>query len=559
MKRRRTPAGLEVLILSGATGRPVAGATVDLYAYNWRKGHAKIETKETDADGRAWFAPRDRGGSFFLLAKKGRDVVIDADGFYLGKNGEPGETRAALVYTDRSIYRPGQKLYWKVLAYKGRTDLGRISPESGRQAGVWLEDINGQRVAEATVTTNAFGTASGEFVIPAAGRPLGGWRLRTSPDGYAAVRVEEYKRPTFEVTVKDPEKPLRLNKPAALKGEARYYFGLPVTGGEAVWQVKREPVYPRWWWWGWREPGGTRSQTVAGGRAKIDADGAFAVEFTPRADERKDAASSGLSYRYTLTADVTDEGGETRSASRSFRLGFVSVEARAASDAEFLSADAKGKFTVVRTDLNGTPKAGKGSWRVVKLVQPEKALLPADQPLPDQRRFGRSSLPADARRPVAGALGDRWTRRPSSACGRKARRRPRARPNTTTRASPRSPSRRSAPGPIACSTKRRTISARRPRTASTSSSPARPSPPSSCRSCSKRKRRPSRSAARPVSSSTAAGAANPCSSRRSRAAPSGSVAGSRPARTAASSRSRSPRTCAAASGSGSPRSATISS
>ena len=219
-------------------------------------------------------------------------------------------------------------------------------------------------------------------MIPAAGRPLGGWRLRTSPAGYAAVRVEEYKRPTFEVTVKDPEKPLRLNKPAALKGEARYYFGLPVTGGEAVWQVKREPVYPRWWWWGWREPGGTRSQTVAGGRAKIDADGAFAVEFTPRADERKDAASSGLSYRYTLTADVTDEGGETRSASRSFRLGFVSVEARAASDAEFLSADAIGKFTVVRTDLNGTPKAGKGSWRVVKLVQPEKALLPADQPLP---------------------------------------------------------------------------------------------------------------------------------------------------------------------------------
>jgi uncharacterized protein YfaS (alpha-2-macroglobulin family) len=113
-------------------------------------------------------------------------------------------------------------------------------------------------VAQASVSTNAFGTASGEFTIPATGRPLGGWRLRASPTG-RPVR-QEYKRPTFEVTIKDPEKPLRLNRPAALKGEARYYFGLPVTGGEAVWQVKREPVYPRWWWW---DTGGGRSQTVA--------------------------------------------------------------------------------------------------------------------------------------------------------------------------------------------------------------------------------------------------------------------------------------------------------
>ena len=199
------------------------------------------------------------------------------------------------------------------------------SPEAGTSVSVWLEDINGQRVAQATAATNAFGTASGEFVVPAAGRPLGRWSIGTSPQGAAAVRVEEYKRPTFEVAIKDPEKPLRLNRPAALKGEARYYFGLPVTGGEAVWQIKREPVYPRWWWW---DTGGGRSQTVAGGRARIDADGAFAVAFTPRADEKKDGAASGVTYRYSLSVDVTDEGGETRSAERSFRLGFVSVEAR---------------------------------------------------------------------------------------------------------------------------------------------------------------------------------------------------------------------------------------
>ncbi len=398
--------GVDALTLSGATGRPVAGATVDLYAFNWRRGHTRVESRTTDAEGRVHFGAVGRsGGSYFLIAKKGRDVVIDTDSFYIGGDREPSEGSASLVYTDRSVYRPGQKLYWKVLAYKGRRDLGRKSPEANRPVSVRLEDINREPAAEAVVTTNAFGTASGEFVIPP-GRPLGEWTLAVSPEGEASVRVEEYKRPTFEVTVKDPEKPLRLNKPAALGGEARYYFGLPVASGEAVWQVEREPVYPRWWWW-WGDGGGgrgSRGQKIASGRSPIGADGSFAVAFTPLADEREGGAASGLSYRYTLSVDVTDEGGETRSATRTFRLGFVNVEARTTAEAEFLTAGAPARFTVRRTDLDGTPKAGRGSWRIVRLVQPEETLTPADQPLPAAPRSGSPDFP-----PTAGdLLRPRW-------------------------------------------------------------------------------------------------------------------------------------------------------
>ncbi|MCX6569664.1 MAG: MG2 domain-containing protein, partial [Candidatus Aminicenantes bacterium] len=368
--------GKEVLVLSGTSGRPLPEVTVDLYAFDWRKGHARVESKTTDAQGRVWFAPRE--GSYFLFAKKGRDVAFNTDYLHFFGGSEPRDSRAALIYTDRSIYRPGQKIFWKILAYKGRADLGKLVPDAGTDVTVWLEDNNDQRVASMTASTNTFGTASGEFTVPATGRPLGRWWLRSAQGGYAVMRVEEYKRPTFEVTVKDPEKPLRLNRSAVLKGEARYYFGLPVAAGEAVWQVKREPVYPRWWWW---ETGDVRSQPVAGGRAKIDADGGFDVAFTPRADEREAGAELGLSYRYTLSVDVTDEGGETRSASRSFRLGFVSVEARLEAESEFVRAGARGVFTVTRADLNGTPKAGKGAWRVVRLVQPKATLLPADQPV----------------------------------------------------------------------------------------------------------------------------------------------------------------------------------
>ncbi len=382
LRRASGEGGTDAVVLAGGTGRPVAGAAVDLYAFDWQKGHSRVEAKVTDAEGRVHFAPRaERQGPFFLLATKGRDLAIDPDYLYLYAGSRPAETSAALIYTDRSIYRPGQKLYWKVLGYRGRRDLGKLRPAANAGASIWLEDINGQRVAEATCALNGFGTASGEFIIPAAGRPLGAWRLRTSPDGVAQVRVEEYKRPTFEVAVKDPDRPLRLNRPATLKGEARYYFGLPVASGAAVWQVKRERIYPRWWWW--EAPDSGSAQVVAGGKVPLREDGTVEVTFTPRVDERGGGPGSGLTYRYTLSVDVTDEGGETRTASRSFRLGFVSVEAAIAAANGFGRTDARSAFTITRADLNGTPKPGKGSWRVVRLLQPETTLLPADQPLPE--------------------------------------------------------------------------------------------------------------------------------------------------------------------------------
>ncbi len=400
---RRTD-GLSALVLSGAEGRPLEGARVELFAFDWQQGHRRGETLTTDRDGRALFPPRSDSRSYFLLARHGRDVAFDPDSLSFYARPVPAETSSTLIFTDRSVYRPGQKVFWKILVYRRRADLGPTKQAAGVPASVWLEDVNGQRAAEAQCVTNAFGTASGEFAIPAAGRPLGAWRLRTSHEGYASIRVEEYKRPTFEVKVMDPESPLRLNRPAVLKGEARYYFGLPVTAGTAVWQVRREPVYPRWWWWD-REPAGGRAQIVAGGRASLGEDGRFEAAFTPKADERLAKPGSGLTYRYVLAADVTDEGGETRSATRSFRLGFVSVEARIEADLGFFGPGSKSGFKVVLADLDGAPKKGRGTWRVVRLVGPEAALAPADQPLPEQpgeadkKRF---ETPGDRMRP-------RWT------------------------------------------------------------------------------------------------------------------------------------------------------
>ena len=183
-----------------------------------------------------------------------------------------------------------------------------------------------------------------------------------------------------------PEAALRLNRPATLLGEARYYFGLPLSSGSVRWKVSREPVYPTWWgWFGWAPPSGGASQTVAAGQATVAADGTFRFTFTPAGDERGSPGTGGapaeLTYRYRAEAEVLDEGGETRSATRSFRLGLTAIEAQPQSEVGFFRAGQPAELTALRTDLAGAPRAGEASFRIVALAPPPQTLMPADEPV----------------------------------------------------------------------------------------------------------------------------------------------------------------------------------
>ena len=393
-------------VLSGATGKPVEGAEVALWRFDWREGHRRAEVKASDADGAVSFASRESGTTFHLLARKGPHVTFDGQqlGFY--RQGVPGRRTASLVYTDRSIYRPGQKLFWKVLAYDGTMEDAKFRSAARTPVTVTLLDPNGERVETVTATTNDFGTAAGEIVVPT-GRLLGGWRLESSLSGSASVRVEEYKRPTFEVAFKEPKEPMRLNRKAVLTGEAKYYFGLPVATGDVRWRVTRETVYP-WWWsfWGWGSP--AKAQTIASGATKLGADGTFTVSFTPEADETAEKRSE-VSWRYAVNADVVDEGGETRSANRSVRLGFVSVEASLGFASAFQREGEPASATITRSSLDGAPRAGKGQWRLVALVPPPTTPLPADLPRRGGSQEGDGGAPEGGSYKTPGdALRPRW-------------------------------------------------------------------------------------------------------------------------------------------------------
>ncbi len=383
--QRSTGDAIEVTATSGRTGAPVAGTSVELWQLDWQKGHRTLATRTADADGAVRFdltgpaavvSTREwQSHQLALLARHGEDVSLAAQVPWAIVSA-PATIHSSLVYTDRSVYRPQQKLLWKVVAYEGGGEASRFHTSPRTSVTVQLVDANGDVVETKPVATNDYGSAAGEFTIPA-GRLLGRWRVRSSLSGEALVRVEEYKRPTFEVTLLDPEQEIRLNRPATLRGDVRYYFGLPVTTGKVTWRVTRQAVQP-WWWWLWGGAFDAATRVVAAGDASLGADGRFTLSFTPEADAR---ASRELTWTYAVDADVTDEGGETRSATRRFRLGFVSVEARVTDVPGFVLENRAASLSILRTDL--------------------ETLLPAQQPLPAQRTETRPGprTPGDDLRP----------------------------------------------------------------------------------------------------------------------------------------------------------------
>ncbi|HEX4923278.1 MAG TPA: alpha-2-macroglobulin family protein, partial [Bdellovibrionales bacterium] len=403
--RSRGGGAYDVHVRDGATGRPVQGAKVTLYRVDWNKPPQEARSEQTGSDGYAKLALKGQGAGgygYFLIATHNNQAAVDLS--HLGFNVYEREPRVqgTLIFTDRSVYRPGHKIQWKVAAYKGSAPDAKYEVAAGQEVIVQLYDPNYQAVVTKTLKTNGYGTASGEFAVPA-GRPLGQWHLRAhfkGPNSHRSlgntfITVEEYKRPTFEVELPAPEASLRLNRAAKLKGEAKYYFGSPVSSGMVRYKVTRTPVFPWWWHYGWfggRAPEGP--QMVGSGESRLREDGTFDIEFKPEADERE--KSKELTYNFTIEADVTDEGGETRSASRVIRLGFTAVEAQFEWASEYARVKAPLSVKATRMNLNGKPLKGTASYKISRVNQPPEAPLPAE--LPRDASKSRYQTPGDSKR-----------------------------------------------------------------------------------------------------------------------------------------------------------------
>ena len=240
---------LHVRALSGLLGENLSHVSVSLYKYSWDQAPSLVKTDETNANGEIQFnSPStlfSRQSSYFLVAryKKGttESVLLESEGVHFYEPQTSKKSSGALIFLDRPIYRPEQKLQWKINAFDGSQSQGDFkSAKSGTTLKVVVRDPNYEVVSRQEVKVNKFGSASGEFILPK-NRPLGEWQILVEDKygAYSVFKVEEYKRPTFEAELTQPPTELKLNQKIKIQGKAKYYFGSALSKGRVVWRVSR--------------------------------------------------------------------------------------------------------------------------------------------------------------------------------------------------------------------------------------------------------------------------------------------------------------------------------
>jgi uncharacterized protein YfaS (alpha-2-macroglobulin family) len=363
---------LEVTVYQGESGHLSHNSTVELWQDKRAQAMQKIATVVTDHHGRAKL-PVKTDGNYMLLIKHDTDIA-SLENIYHYQPYEQHQQKSALLFTDRSIYRPEQTLQWKVVAYQGHSNTGKFRTLANTTGWVELLDSNNKTITKTQITTNAYGSASGKFTIKK-GRMLGQWQIKTSWGSYNSIRIEDYKRPTFSAKIDDSKTALRLNQPAKITGTARYYFGQKVTDGKVNWSVTREPIFD-WHRYRYRPRPHASIETIASGTSSLDSKGQFNLVFLPQGDQRLKHAN----YTFKVSADITDSGGETRTATRRYRLGTVAIKTTLEANTAFALEGESYALNLSRTDLDDTPRSGSATWRLTRLQQPNAPRLPAELP-----------------------------------------------------------------------------------------------------------------------------------------------------------------------------------
>src|SRR5262249_53474097 len=143
---------------------------------------------------------------------------------------EYNQTRVYTI-TDRPVYRPDQKVQFKFWLRHSQYDMGDVSQHANQKFQVLIHNPKGEKVFDKTITSDAYAGVAGDFTIPK-DATLGVYSLQINGHGGSTFRVEEYKKPEFEVTVEAPKEPVRLGEKITATIQAKYYFGAPVTKGK---------------------------------------------------------------------------------------------------------------------------------------------------------------------------------------------------------------------------------------------------------------------------------------------------------------------------------------
>ena len=347
---------LELVVVDAVSGQPVSEAEVTIYTEKGG-GYSPQQTYQADNQGTLKLDFLN-SNKYWYNAHTAADNAMPI--LNLWKNDyyykESKRKEVLQLFTDRSIYRPGQTVYVSGLAYEMEKDSTRVLTD--KKYTVSLYDANNNETGKVEVRTNGFGSFSGQFVLPSP--CLTGYFSLRAADTSVSFKVEEYKRPTFDVTFEPVKVEYQVGDSIEVVGMAKTFAGAPVQNARVHYNISRSYA------WVWRFMG--RGSARWEGEAMTDADGKFSVpvHFEIDSDRRE---SPLWYYTYNIQADVTDGAGETQQANLSLPLGSTSMVLNMDNLPDNLVKEKKLEIKLTAMNLSGEPVDTPVTYQVVEMEE----------------------------------------------------------------------------------------------------------------------------------------------------------------------------------------------
>ena len=367
------------VVVNATDGQPVPGAKIVLYDRNYddktgkfkRVIHARMTT---DDQGEAYFKNVDGKVLIYTSADKfapAKDIYLSRARYYEKKDDEVKYQ----LFTDRAIYRPGQKVHATAVSYIVKKGLDASVPGKSKELKFILRDANWKQMAEQKATTDEYGTASVDFELPKEGQ-TGQYSISVNGTATEYIRVEEYKRPTFEITFPKVNEKYTWGDTVVVKASAKTYAGVPVQGAKVEYQVTRRNQL---WWWG----AGSAGQLVKTDSCVTREDGTFDVEIPLEASlsgkdeaDMSDFMRIARFFNFEVSAIVTDISGESHEGVMSLPLGTKST-ILTVNLPKRIEADSLKTVTFAYRNASGMPIASNlkyridgGEWKVAEANAP---------------------------------------------------------------------------------------------------------------------------------------------------------------------------------------------
>lgn len=358
-------------LVNRQTGKAMAGNSLRIIEY--ARGDLFTSSAAVTSQSASFSLPKTKESAYY------RYILVhqpDSDDFnlmqlYGNRNyGEEPvrERRQAQVFLDRAIYRPGQTVYFKAIVTGLAGQTKKESLRVGDKVTVRLHDANGEELSAEQLVTNDFGSVHGSFTLPQ-GKLNGQFhiavRTESGATGQQYFRVEEYKRPKFEVSFDPVQGEYKYGQTIAVNGKAMMFSGVALSNATVQYEIKKQDIRWRYFWW--LPPGNDNVNSILG-EVKTNEKGEFTIEVNLEKDEKQEGIQVD---NYQINASVTDINGETQSATENVKVASVShyIQADEVGDA---FADEPVRIKVQTKNYNEQPVNKSYHVKLTKLTPDER-------------------------------------------------------------------------------------------------------------------------------------------------------------------------------------------